>query len=247
MSGNRTPGTDIPHARYAEALATILHYRPEEAAEVVARLGLTSEAWEAAERAWTEVLTCRGTRTDGVLALEFTSTFARTRKRLGLAKPKIAKVGPLPVAPSVNDASQQAGTTAHTTPRAAELPSYLREDRLTPSPERTSPPPALYAATMALPIMRPDELIAPPSPAPPPPVLAPTPQDGEAAETAEVDVRCFRAPLPFLDATGKPSAETVAAAPIGKRLIRFDPQTGEPLSSPRWADVPVVEGAMKKP
>ena len=246
MSGNRIPGTDLPLARYAEALATILHYRPEEAAEVVARLGLTSEAWEAAERAWTEVLTCRGNRTDGVIALEFTSTFARTRKRLGLTKPKIAKVGLLPVAPPVNDASSPPVTTAHTPPRAAELPSYLREDRPTPFPDRVPPPPPQYAATMALPIMRPDELIAPAVSAQPAPMLAPTPGEDEVNETAEVDVRCFRAALPFSGAGTRPSAQSVAVPPAGKRLVRFDPQTGEPLSSPRWADVPVVEGTMKK-
>ena len=96
-NARHTPGTDLPLGRYAEALATILHYRPEQAAEVVARLGLTAEAWEAAEKAWTEVLTCPGSRTDGAIALEFTSLFARTRKRLGIIKPRIAKVGPMPV------------------------------------------------------------------------------------------------------------------------------------------------------
>jgi hypothetical protein len=83
-------------------------------------------------------------------------------------------------------------------------------------------------------------------PAHPSPILAPTPnEDEDINETAEVDVRCFRKVLPFSDARTKPSAESVAVPPAGKRLVRFDPQTGEPLSSPRWADVPVVDGILK--
>ena len=31
-------------------------------------------------------------------------------------------------------------------------------------------------------------------------------------------------------------------APPGKRLVRFDPQTGEPLSSARWAELPAGPG-----
>lgn len=101
---------------------------------------------------------------------------------------------------------------------------------------------------MALPIMRPDELIAPVMSAQPSPMFAPTPsEDEDVNETAEVDVRCFRAALPFSDARTTPSAESVAVPPAGKRLVRFDPQTGEPLSSPRWADVPGVEVLAGKP
>jgi hypothetical protein len=242
QSGHIAPGTDLPLGRYAEALATILHYRPEQAAEVVARLGLTPEAWEAAEKAWTEILTCPGNRTDGAIALEFTSVFARTRKRLGMTRPRIAKVGPMPVAAPAIQASPPLAASAPAPPRAAEVPSYLREERPTPAPDRVSPPPAIYAATMALPIMRPDELVSPSAPE-----LPPTANADDGTETAEVDVRCFRAPLPFSGTPAKPMGEVITAAPAGKRLIRFDPQTGEPLSSPRWADVPVVDGPVKKP
>ena len=242
-SSTPAPGTDLPLGRYAEALATILHYHPEQAAEVVARLGLTAEAWEAAEKAWTEVLTCPGNRTDGAIALEFTSVFARTRKRLGVTKPKIAKIGPLPIAPPAVQALPARVAAVPEPARAAELPSYLREEQAIPVPDRVSPPPPQYAATMALPIMRPDEVIAPVMPAHPSLMLAPTPnEDDDVNETAEVDVRCFRKALPFANARVKPSAEAVAVPPAGKRLVRFDPQTGEPLSSPRWADVPVVDG-----
>lgn len=32
------------------------------------------------------------------------------------------------------------------------------------------------------------------------------------------------------------------AAPPGKRLIRFDPQTGQPLATPQWVDLPMTPG-----
>jgi hypothetical protein len=33
-------------------------------------------------------------------------------------------------------------------------------------------------------------------------------------------------------------AESPGDTPSGKRIVRFDPQTGQPLPSPSWADVP---------
>lgn len=248
LSQNRTrvAGTDLSLAQYAETLATILHHLPEPPADVIARLGLTPAEWNAAERAWNEVLTCTGHRDDGMISLEFTSLFARTRKRLGLTNAGIVKIGPAPVGSSAVQLSPALASPAPEPTRAAEVPSYLREEHPTPAPDRVSPPPPRYAPTMALPIMRPDEMAAPVMPAHPSPILAPTPsEDEDVNETAEVDVRCFRKALPFSGAQTKPSAESVAVPPAGKRLIRFDPQTGEPLSSPRWADVPVVDGAGK--
>ncbi len=234
----RAPGTDLPLGRYAEALATVLYYRAEQSTEVIARLGMTPEGWEAAEKAWTEVLTCPGLRTDGAVALEFTSLFARARKRLGIAKPRISKVGPLPVAPPLAPLARDSAIDPGEPPLAPELPSYLL-----PAPARLSPLPRQYAATMALPIMRPDQVIEPAIPDHSDPTCGSTSNEDGIAETAEVDVRCFRAPLPFSGTRTKPDGEPGASPPPGKRLIRFDPQTGEPLSSPKWADVPVVAPA----
>ena len=57
-----------------------------------------------------------------------------------------------------------------------------------------------------------------PSPAPP--------QDGH--ETAQIEAGALGPALPF--------------APPGKRLARFDPQTGHALPEPIWVDVPDVQG-----
>jgi hypothetical protein len=241
---NRTcvAGTDLSLAQYAETLATLLHHRSEEVADVIGPLGITSEQWTAAERAWSEVLTCTGHRDDGAISLEFTSLFARARKRLGLATQDAAKLGSVAAAVPAFQGFPPIVPAAPEPSRDAEVPSYLREDKPAPFPDRASPPPPQYPPTMALPIMRPDEVVAPAISPQPLPIAPPPSENEDVNETAEVDVRCFRAALPFSATRTKPSAEAVAVPPAGKRLIRFDPQTGEPLSSPRWADVPVVDG-----
>ena len=242
-AGTTIPGVALSLERYAETLAAILHEQQEPPQAVVERLGIASAAWTIADRLWTEALTCPGRQVDSALAVKFASVLSRKRKQLAAgAKVKQEAPSPKPQNAPVGEARAESPPAA---PRAAEVPSYLREERPTPGPDRMSPPPPQYAATMALPIMRPDEMAAPVMSAQPSPMFAPTPSEDEVNETAEVDVRCFRKPLPFADAQAKPSAEPVAIPPAGKRLIRFDPQTGEPLSSPRWADVPVVDGAGK--
>ena len=70
--------------RYAETLATLHHLRPDQRAAYLAGLGLTAEAWDTADRAWTELLTRPGRPEDGALALAFASAFARARRRLRL-------------------------------------------------------------------------------------------------------------------------------------------------------------------
>ena len=241
-AGTTVPGVAFSLERYAETLAAMLHHQDEPPRAVLARLGIASSEWATADRLWTEALTCPGRRTDSALAIKFASALSRRRKQLA-AGAKVVQPAPhpKPVAPHVE--SPVAFSPA---PLAGpEVPSYLREQQPTPVPDRVSPSPPQYAATMALPIMRPDEPIAPVMPAQPSPMFPPTPSEDEVNETAEVDVRCFRKALPFSDARAKLGAEPGAIPPAGKRLVRFDPQTGEPLSSPRWADVPVVDDVGK--
>lgn len=63
--------------RYAETLATLHHLRSDQRSAYLAGLGLTAEAWDTADRAWTELLTCAGRPGDGALALAFAVAFAR--------------------------------------------------------------------------------------------------------------------------------------------------------------------------
>ena len=80
--------------RYAETLATLHHLRSDQRAAYLAGLGLTAEAWDTADRAWIELLTCPGRPEDGALALAFASAFARARRRLRLAAASTASSPP---------------------------------------------------------------------------------------------------------------------------------------------------------
>ncbi len=85
----------------------------------------------------------------------------------------------------------------------------------------------------------------PPGPQPPPIQVKPAP--AHLTETASVDIAAIaRRVLAFEKpaATGAPApapgsgAPPAAAAPPGRRLVRFDPNTGAPLAEPYWEDIP---------
>lgn len=84
LSTTPDPATVRAVERYAETLATLHHLRPDQRSAHLAGLGLTAEAWDTADRAWTELLTCPGRPEDGPLALAFALAFARARRRLRL-------------------------------------------------------------------------------------------------------------------------------------------------------------------
>jgi hypothetical protein len=84
LSTTPDPATVRAVERYAETLATLHHLRSDQRSAHLAGLGLTAEAWDTADRAWTELLTCAGGPGDGALALAFALAFARARRRLGI-------------------------------------------------------------------------------------------------------------------------------------------------------------------
>jgi len=87
-------------------------------------------------------------------------------------------------------------------------------------PAADGPPPAR-------PVL-PFDAAAKPSPSPPLPVRPPAPPAlGDTAGIDPLALPAASAVLPF-----------DAAATPGKRLIRFDSQTGEPLPTPVWVDLP---------
>ena len=93
------PATPHPAAapaveRYAETLATLHHLRSDQRSAHLAGLGLTAEAWDNADRAWTELLTRPGHPGDDALALAFASAFARARRRLRLVAASTAPSPP---------------------------------------------------------------------------------------------------------------------------------------------------------
>lgn len=136
----------------------------------------------------------------------------------------------------------------------------------TPSlPEASSPPPPrLPTGTADISSIIPRDLFpfpaessrpppAPPPPPPPPQSPAPPAMAGltppsvrvarppeHLAATADISAFVPRAATPFVA-----SAPPAPSAPR-RRLIRFDPQTGQPLPAPMWVDLPPEPEASKK-
>lgn len=89
----------------------------------------------------------------------------------------------------------------------------------------------------------------PPAGPPPPPLVPARPPPASYGETTDVDIAAIArrvtafekapgaAPRPGAAAEG-PVPSQGTAAPPGKRLVRFDPNTGAPLATPYWEDVP---------
>jgi hypothetical protein len=95
-----------------------------------------------------------------------------------------------------------------------------------------------------------DRPVSPQEPPPPsssavfaPPPVARPPQ--RLAGTADISAFVPRAATPFTPTAPSPQAQPQQPAPR-KRLIRFDPQTGQPLPAPIWVDLPPEAPSEKK-
>jgi hypothetical protein len=74
----------------------------------------------------------------------------------------------------------------------------------------------------------------------PPAVATPAPASPEApAGSGTEDISAFvpRGAMPFAQSAAAAPQDAAAAHPR-LRLIRFDPQTGQPLAEPRWVEIP---------
>jgi hypothetical protein len=83
---------------FAELLATIRHFGAGKQLEVVERMGLRREQWEAASKAWMEDLAAelRAARGED-LAKAFGNAFGACQKRLADTLPELEALGPRPV------------------------------------------------------------------------------------------------------------------------------------------------------
>jgi hypothetical protein len=79
--------------RYAEVLAHVVHFGAERTEAVVRRFGLTLDAWRALDEAWSEDLAEAIRRNQQDLALRFSATFAKRRRRLAKEQPAVEAVG----------------------------------------------------------------------------------------------------------------------------------------------------------
>lgn len=164
--------------RYAVVLAHACYFPPDDLAEIIARLGVATEDWEAACNGWRAALAEEVRREETALALAFGSFFSVTRRRLKRERPALSSIGSLPV--GTNTAAEDAPTaslpaagpalTAPPIPPKSmaprvELPSYM----LAATAPRTSPvvPPELASAPFP-----------PTTPVPAPPArISPAPVD----------------------------------------------------------------------
>ncbi|WP_438006249.1 hypothetical protein WME89_47855 [Sorangium sp. So ce321] len=232
--------------RYAEVLAHVVYFRGEDLYEVLARLGVAPAEWERADAEHTAELALSAKRNQGIQALRFSSVFARTRRSLEAKRPSLASLGP-PQRP----ATESVAPARPVPPAPPQGPAYA-SPRSPPDRDEVSPwaagararsagagswgpaPPRLEGAPAA----------ASP-PAPPRPAeaatVSPRPAAGAAVPQGTADIAEF-VPRPDLPFQARPAPAAGQSAPEGKRLQRFDPQTGKPLDPPLWADASPAPG-----
>ncbi len=238
---------------YAEILAHVFHFQAAEKADVLRRFGLSEEEFTLLDSAWMDELALGMKRQQRDQALRFSSALAKHRKRLLGQMPALESIG-RPVSMVSDEPPIQTEIKTNT---IEALPIFrpMRNASLD-SIEGSVSPWIVHAAAPVAPVIA----QPPPSPAPPAPALPLAPQvplqvPGQG-QTADISAFVPRDLLPFQPAPSAPSmpavtpavpAVTPAAPPAempappernGKRLIRFNPQTGQMLEQPIWVDVP---------
>jgi hypothetical protein len=236
----------VPVDRYATILAHVVHFGPDKRAAVLERFGLDQGDWEALDPTWCADLRSVPRRQQANLAMQFTSVFARTRLQLAEEQPAVEHVGDAtPKKPVLQPPVEPAAEP----PAEPLIPTYKLEKRAAPALTSWQPEPAALVAPPAVVTKPPAEDVAgtadistfvprealPFAPqaagAPPPihPVVAPQAPSKPALGSGTVDITSLvaQAVTPFAGPAANPQ----------KRLIRFDPQTGQPLPEARWEEV----------
>lgn len=223
--------------RYAEVLAHVVYFRGEDLYEVLARLGVAPVEWERADAEHTADLALSARRNQGIQALRFSSVFARTRRSLEARQPSLASLGP-PQHRAAEDVQPAHLPPTQLAPpqRPAYVPTRSPLERGEISPWAASarapsagagnwptvPPRAEAASTSVGPPAPPRLAEAPLAPSPSSaPMRASIPRG-----TADIAEFVPRPDLPFQAGQAQAAGQN---APEGKRLQRFDPQTGKPL------------------
>ncbi|WP_441290432.1 hypothetical protein ACSRUE_07595 [Sorangium sp. KYC3313] len=233
--------------RYAEVLAHVVYFRGADLYEVLARLGVAPADWERADAEHTAELALSAKRNQGIQALRFSSAFARTRRSLEAKRPSLASIGPAQ-RPAAEDAAP-----AHARPPPAAPPALAPPQgpafvspRLPTERNEVSPWAANAHARPASDGSRPpapppprSEVVATP-PGPPAPLRRggpPSPPERAGIPQGTADIAEFvpRPDMPFQPGQARAAGQS---APEGKRLQRFDPQTGKPLDPPLGVAAP---------
>ena len=125
--------------RYAEVLAHVVHFGAERTEAVVRRFGLTLDAWRALDEAWSEDLAEVIRRNQQDVALRFSATFAKRRRRLATEQPALHAVGDAPPTHVV-----AAGSPVGLVAAQVAVPSFMAAPR--PGERASVPVPAHVAA-----------------------------------------------------------------------------------------------------
>jgi hypothetical protein len=200
--------------RYAVILAHVFHYGAGRTSEVVARFGLTSEAWSVVDSVWSASLAAALRRQQSDLAMQFASEFFRARTNLANDNPPIASIGdgePERVEPAARPSAPS--------PEPVQLPTYQLAERARLEEGAARMRTAAEAAPAA------PGPVAPASPGPavapavPTPTAAPV-RAAEAApglrkETSDIDLRAVidGLNLPFKDGVYTPAPAPNMARP----------------------------------
>ncbi|WP_437976187.1 hypothetical protein WMF11_01575 [Sorangium sp. So ce295] len=121
--------------RYAEVMAYRRHFPAARATEVLLRLGIQPARWDAATRGWGTAMSSALARDEPEMLTRFAKALATQERRLREFPPRIESLGE-PVA-------QQGdidGARAFEGERAAERPSYLRDEAASAPREAASAP-----------------------------------------------------------------------------------------------------------
>ena len=192
--------------RYAVILAHVFHYGAGRTSEVVARFGLTSEAWSVVDSVWSASLAAAMRRQQSDWAMQFASEFFRARTTLAGDNPPITSIGdgePDRVEPAVKPSAPS--------PEPAQLPTYQLAERARLEEGAFRMRKAAEAAPAAPGPAAP----GPAAPAAVPALPKPTAAAGVGKETSDVDLRAVidGLNLPFKDGVYTPAPAPKEARP----------------------------------
>lgn len=236
----------LPLERYAEILAHLMHFGSAQSEEVLRRFGYGRAEWDLADTAWILELSLGVKRQQRDQALRFSATLAKVRQKLLRTMPSIDAIGRADAIAKVAEPIQEGSNPVvkEQAPVFMSMGSASLDSVTGRSPwvVHAAPPQPPAAPSPAVPQTPSVSVVSAP-----PPLPAAAPAVPGQGQTADISAFVPRELLPFQQAPQAPQAprpptpEAVAAPPAeikGKRLIRFNPQTGQMLDQPIWVDIP---------
>jgi hypothetical protein len=101
---DRDSGDELSLGAYAEVLAHIAHFKTDDPADVLARLGIGAETWKHGDGLWLGRMQNELQNGETSASEEFARFFATAKRRLETERPTLAEIGALPTALASTDA-----------------------------------------------------------------------------------------------------------------------------------------------